>query len=165
MDTLQDTMTVWKTLESYTPHKVRNLGISNTTLSIVEALHDNMAVKPSVVQNRFHDRTDYEVDLRAFCRDKDIVFQSFWTISANRPLIQSQPVVIVAKKAGVEVAAAYYSLVLGLEGVTILDGTTNETHMLEDLEGVEKVGVWAEGEGASHWAAALTSFKELVGDD
>lgn len=164
METIQETITVWKTLETYTPHKIRNLGISNTTLPILQTLFNDMDVKPAVVQNRFHNRTAYEIDLRAFCREQKIVFQSFWTVTANRHLLQCSPVRAVAQKAGVGAVAAYYSMVLGLEGTTILDGTTNQEHMKGDLEGIEAVGVWAEGEGASDWASALSSFKKLIGE-
>lgn len=59
---------------------------------------------------------------------------------------------------------AYYSLVLGLGSLAILDGTTSEAHMVQDLEGIEKVGVWAEGDGTADWEAALAGFKEMVGD-
>ncbi|PNY28495.1 NAD(P)H-dependent D-xylose reductase [Tolypocladium capitatum] len=164
LDTIQDTMTVWETLESYAPRTIRNLGISNATLPIVEALHSRAARPPAVVQNRFHARTGYEGPLRAFCRDRGVVFQSFWTITANGRLVQGEPVVRVARGAGVEPVAAYYALVLGLGNVAILDGTTDERHMKEDLEGVEKVGLWAEGEGAADWEAALGSFKTMIGD-
>lgn len=157
-------MVVWKTLESYHPHKIRNLGISNTTLSVLEALNDHMAVKPSAVQNHFHENTDYAIDIRAYCRRRNIVFQSFWTFSANPHLVRSAPVKLVAEKAGVEIAAAYYALVMGMEGIIVLDGTTNEAHMKEDLEGLEKVGLWAEGEGASEWAAAVAALKGSIGD-
>lgn len=165
MDTVQDTMMVWKTLESYHPRTIRNIGVSNTTLHVLEALYTNMTVKPSVVQNRFYDGTEYETRLRAYCRGKDIVFQSFWTLSANPSLVKSGPVKLVARGASVEVAAAYYALVIGLEGVVVLDGTTNESHMKEDLEGLERVGVWAEGPGASDWASALAAFKDLIGNN
>jgi len=66
LDTLDDTIVAWKTLEGYHPHKIRNLGISNATLGIVEALHSRVTVKPAVVQNRFYPDTDYEAGLRAF---------------------------------------------------------------------------------------------------
>ncbi|TFB04830.1 hypothetical protein CCMA1212_003070 [Trichoderma ghanense] len=164
LETMQETVTVWKTLESYTPHKIRHLGISNTTLPIVAALVSDMTVKPAVVQNRFHNKTGYEKDLRTFCREHKIVFQSFWTVSANRHLLQSSPVREVAQKAGVGAVPAFYSLVLGLEGTTILDGTTSETHMIDDLEGIEVVGAWAEGEGADDWDFALRGFKQLIGE-
>ncbi|KAI9158425.1 Aldo/keto reductase [Paramyrothecium foliicola] len=162
LDTIQETLTAWKTLETYTPHRVRNLGISNTTLPVLEALYDQATVKPAVVQNRFHERTAYETGLRSYCRERGIVFQSFWTITANERLVQTAPVATVARGAGVVVTAAYYSLVLGLENLSILDGTTNQAHMEEDLAGLEIVGTWAEGEGKDEWAAALQQFKSLI---
>lgn len=163
LPTLAETITAYKTLESYHPHKIRNFGISNATLDVVEALYEAATVKPSVVQNRFYPDTEFEVDLRAFCLEHDIKFQSFWTIGANPKLAKSQPVVDVAKAADVEVVPAYYALVMGLEGVTILDGTTNETHMQDDLVGLERIGIWAEGEGQATWTAALQAFKQLIG--
>ena len=164
LESLQDTITVWQTLETYTPHTIRNLGISNVTLPVLQALYQNTTIKPAVVQNRFHDESDYEVSLRAYCREKNIVFQSFWTLSANPALAGSPPVAMVAKEAGVEGAAAYFALVLGLDGVTVLDGTTQEKHMTDDLEGIEKVGVWAESSGAGKWAEALADFKRLISE-
>ncbi|KAM0669363.1 hypothetical protein ACQRIT_004415 [Beauveria bassiana] len=162
LDTLDDTIVAWKTLEGYHPHKIRNLGISNATLGIVEALHSRVTVKPAIVQNRFYPDTDYEAGLRVFCKEHDVKFQSFWTIGANPHLIKSQPVVNVLQGAGVGVVPAYYALVMGLEGITILDGTTKEAHMKEDLEGLERVGAWADGDGEATWKKALGEFKQLI---
>lgn len=160
--TMEDTITAWKTLETYVPHKIRNLGISNTTLPILERLSDSATVKPSVVQNRFYKETGFEVDLRAYCRQQGILFQSFWTLSANPRLSASKPVRHVADKTGVPQVVAYYALVLGLEGVTILDGTQSEDHMKDDLQGIDTVGAWAEGEGLSDWTSALAEFKQNI---
>ncbi|PQK17061.1 hypothetical protein BB8028_0007g02600 [Beauveria bassiana] len=162
LDTLDDTIVAWKILEGYHPHKIRNLGISNATLGIVEALHSRVTVKPAIVQKRFYPDTDYEAGLRVFCKEHDVKFQSFWTIGANPHLIKSQPVVNVLQGAGVGVVPAYYALVMGLEGITILDGTTKEAHMKEDLEGLERVGAWADGDGEATWKKALGEFKQLI---
>lgn len=162
LPTIKETIAAWQTLETYHPHKIRNLGISNATLGVVQALDSSVTVKPSVVQNRFYPDTDYEVDLRAFCRENDIKFQSFWTIGANPQLLKSQPVVDVMRGSGVDPVSAYYALVMGLDGITILDGTTKEAHMKEDLEGLERIGIWAEGQGEAVWAKALQNFKELI---
>lgn len=165
LETLEDTLTVWRTLETYVPHKIRKLGISNVTLPVLQSLYDGAMEKPCVVQNRFHEETDFEVDLRAFCKARGIIFQSFWTLSANPTLVSSRPVSRVAKEADVEVEAAYYALVLGLENVVILDGTTNTAHMRDDLEGIEKVGAWAETSGSGSWTQALKEFKGLIGEE
>ncbi|OAA52689.1 NADP-dependent oxidoreductase domain protein [Beauveria brongniartii RCEF 3172] len=162
LDTLDDTIVAWKTLEGYHPHKIRNLGISNATLGIIEALYSRVTVKPAIVQNRFYPDTDYEAGLRVFCKEHNVKFQSFWTIGANPHLIKSQPVMNVVQGAGVGVVSAYYALVMGLEGITILDGTTKEAHMKEDLEGLEHVGAWADGDGEATWKKALGEFKQLI---
>lgn len=164
LPTIEETLTAWKTLEGYVPHQIRNLGISNTTLSILRVVSENSNVKPSVVQNRFHQETDFEVSLRKYCREEGIVFQSFWTLSANKPLYRSAPVSEVAEKAGVPTAVAYYSLVLGLDNLTILDGTTSEEHMKDDLDGIKTVGDWTEGDGKEVWASSLADFKKLIGE-
>ncbi|CAH0059513.1 unnamed protein product [Clonostachys solani] len=160
-----DTLAVWKTLEEYTPDTIRHLGISNTDLDTLKMLHEQARVKPAVVQNRFYNGTAYEVELREFCNSHGVIFQSFWTLSGNPKLAKSRPVLDVAQLAGVEPEVAYYALVLGLEGLIILNGTTNESHMGGDLAGIDKVGTWAENDGADDWAAALESFKVLIGQD
>lgn len=165
LQNFRDTLAVWRTFEEYHPNKVRSLGISNTDLPTLKALYENAQVKPTVVQNRFHDRTGYEVELREYCNSHGIVFQSFWTLSANPSLVRSPPVLQVAQGAGVPAIAAFYSLVLGLGNITILDGTTQEVHMRDDLEGVEKVGSWAEGDGTALWDSALVEFKKLIREE
>lgn len=123
-----------------------------------------MDVKPSVVQNRFFADTRYEVQMRRFCRDHGVVFQSFWTLTANPGLLKSAPVADLARETGVSIQVALYALVVALENVTVLDGTTNAKRMVEDLEGLESVGKWAEGHGRGEWQRVLGAFKKLVGE-
>ncbi|KAI1842724.1 hypothetical protein JX266_011045 [Neoarthrinium moseri] len=162
--TVEDTLTVWRALSTYVPERIRHLGIANAPLGVVELLFEapDVAVRPSVVQNRFYGDTGYETELRAFCRAQGVVFQTFWTLTGNPRLLRSEVVGGLARAVGVEKEVAYYALVLGLEGTTILDGTTSEEHMEADLEGVEKIGRWAEGEGKEVWLSALGKFKELI---
>ena len=44
-------------------------------------------VKPAVLQNRFYADSGYDVELRAFCKENGVVYQSFWTLTANRDII------------------------------------------------------------------------------
>lgn len=164
LDTLEETLTVWKTLETYTPKTIRSLGISNTTLPILKAIYENATVKPAVVQNRFHEPTHYEVELRAWCREKGIVFQSFWTVTANPQLVKSSPVQEVAQTVGVSSHVAYISLVMGLKGITVLDGSTKDAHMKANLDGIEKVGLWTQCGGAEKWLSCLQDFKSLINE-
>ncbi|KAJ1338192.1 alcohol dehydrogenase (NADP+) [Microdochium nivale] len=194
MDTYSDTFAVWKVLESYVPHRIRHLGIANAPPEVVERLYHEttntgttsgagaaaLSVPPSVVQNRFYAPTAHDRGLRRFCRARGIVYQSFWTLTANNAdvrqrgkvdLVGSEPVArlaaaVAASTAVVSREVAYYSLVLGLEGVTILDGTTSEAHMREDLDGVDAVGRFAESDaGKGVWGECLAGFKALIGED
>ncbi|GAP83838.1 putative aldo keto reductase [Rosellinia necatrix] len=162
-----DLLKVWKTLETYVPHRIRQLGISNTDLHVVDRLctSPDISIRPAVVQNRFYPATRWEVDLRAYCRARRIAFQTFWTLSGNPELVRSAPVQRLAESASVSPPVAMYALVLGLEGTTILDGTTSEAHMAEDLKVAEIVDMFAQSEsGRSSWVACLDGFKTLIGE-
>jgi len=173
LPTLAETHLAWSIFSTYVPHRIRSLGISNTTLSVLQSLFTSpdLAIKPSIVQNRFYPDTNWEVPLRRFCKEKGIVFQSFWTFTGNPGLVKSEVVGELAReigKIGVKAeeaeVVALYCLVIGLQGVTVLDGTTNAARMKGDLEGLEVVGRWAEGEGKEVWRGYLEWFKKMIGE-
>jgi len=165
-----ETQKAWQIFSSYVPHKIRALGISNTSFAVLQNLVTEMEIKPSVVQNRFHRETSYEVPLRKFCRDKGIVFQSFWTFTGNPRLMLSNPVQKLGEefdKLGLKDAdvVALYALVIGLEGVTVLDGTTRPERMVGDLTGLDIASAWIEKEGKATWDDQLQEFKALIGEE
>jgi diketogulonate reductase-like aldo/keto reductase len=169
LQTLEETLRAWRVFESYVPSKIRTLGISNTTLDVLESICKEVTINPSVVQNRFYQATRWDVPLRGFCRDEGIVFQSFWTLTGNPGLMKSKVVTEMAetlKEAGItdEKAVALYSLVLGLEGTSVLNGTTNEERMVGDLTGLRTVGAAIEGVWKEEWEKWLSEFKRLVGE-
>lgn len=167
LPTLEETIEAWTAMAAFVPHRVRHLGISNVSLPELQALCDTHGSgatlpKPAVVQNRLRPG-NYEPELYEFCRQHGIVFQPFWTLSANRNLVESEPVGRVAKEVGVSREVATYGLLLGFEHFAVLDGTTSEEHMREDLEGIEKIGEWVDGEGKHVWVECLRAFKGLMG--
>lgn len=159
-----DTLKVWRVLESYHPTQIRNLGISNTTLATLQHLHEHATVKPAIVQNRFYTSTHYDADLRKWCRERNMVYQSFWTLQANRTMLSRRPVIALAEKLGTERDEAYFALVLGLGGMTILTGSRTPETMRRDLKGVETVAIWAQGEGREEWDRLVDEFRRVVGD-
>ncbi|KAI0416422.1 NADP-dependent oxidoreductase domain-containing protein [Xylaria grammica] len=166
-DHFSDLLKVWKALETYVPHRIRQLGISNTDLHVVNRLctSPDVGVRPAVVQNRFYPATRWETDLRAYCRIQRIVFQTFWTLSGNPGLLRSAPVRKLAESTNTSAPVALYALVLGLEGTAILDGTQSETHMAEDLKVTEIVDGFAQSEdGRASWVTCLDGFKALIGE-
>jgi len=112
---------------------VRQLGISNCyELDQLKALHDSARIKPSVVQNRLYAETRYDREIRAFCRDRRIIYQSFWTLSANPHVLNHDTVTGLATKYGRTPAQVLFRHLTQRE-VVPLTGTRSEAHMREDL--------------------------------
>ncbi|KAH6670117.1 putative aldo-keto reductase [Halenospora varia] len=165
------TLEVFIFLSSYVPTKIRSLGISNTSLNILQFLVAEAKIPPAVVQNRFYADTAYEVPLRAFCRESGILFQSFWTLTGNPRLVRSDVVAEVGTRLeqngvgdGEGKVVALYGLVMGLEGVSVLDGTTNEVRMKGHVEGLKILGDLVGGELKAEWEDWLSRFQKLVGE-
>jgi len=176
LPTTELTLQAWSTLASYVPTKIRSLGISNTTLPILQTLvrssqtFNPLLPFPAFCQNRFYGGTGYEVELRRFCREQGIVFQSFWTLSGNPALLKSGVVEEVAAalegrvERGEEKAVALYGLVVGLGGVSVLNGTTSMGRMVGDLKGLEILRGLVEGEWEDRWEGWMRDFKGIIGE-
>lgn len=163
LPTVQQTIEAWKILESFVPDKIRALGISNTDLFVLQAVYEAAKVKPTVVQNRFYNATKYDVPLRKFCRENNIVYESFWTLTGNPKILSSEPVQQLSQLAGVSKEVAMYSLVIEL-GIAPLNGTTNPQHMKKDLEDVTRVRNWT-FVYADKWKGIVDAFKALIGEE
>ncbi len=163
LPTMAQTLEAWRAAETYVPHKIRYLGISNVTLGILAQLYDAAEFKPAMVQNRFYPSTHFDVGLRAFCAEKSIIYQSFWTLSANPKIVHGPEVGLVANVVGLTPYEAMYCLVLALDNVIILNGTTNVEHMVGDLSCVQRTREWAL-EHPKDWAKYIDRFKMLLGE-
>lgn len=164
--TMELTLEAWSALETYVPHRIRNLGISNCSLPVLRELNDSpqVKVKPAVVQNRFYEDTLFDVSLRAFCRDHQIVYQSFWTLTANPDLVRSTPVQQLATRTNISPAAALYVLVMGLSYVTVLNGTKDEGRMREDLAAPTRVEEFMQAQ-PEQWQQILRGFRALIEEE
>jgi diketogulonate reductase-like aldo/keto reductase len=130
-----DTLTVWRAMEAAVgAGRVRALGISNCyDPALLRALWREARVKPSIVQNRFHRATGYDRELRAFCSEHGLRYQSFWTLTANGDVLASAELAAIAARHGASAAQIFFAFVTTL-GITPLTGTCSEAHMREDLE-------------------------------
>jgi len=135
MRTHKDTMRVWSEFESFVSAGwVGQLGISNIyDPGELARLYEAASVKPAVVQNRFYRDTDYDREIRAFCKNKGIIYQSFWTLTANPHVLRSPAVARISKERKCTPPQVLF-LFLTQQDVVPLSGTTNPQHMKEDLE-------------------------------
>ena len=136
---------------------VHRIGISNCyDPDFLRRLHRAARIKPAVLQNRFHMRSGYDREIRAFCRDQGMVYQSFWTLTANPHLLAHAAVQGLAAKYARTPAQILFRT-LTQEGIVPLTGTRSETHMREDLsifefelaedERAAVAALWNAGEG------------------
>ena len=66
-----------------------------------------------------------------------MVYQSFWTLTANPDVVRSDLVAKIGRRRGMTKEAVFFSFVLGL-GITPLTGTTSRDHMLVDLAALDQ---------------------------
>jgi diketogulonate reductase-like aldo/keto reductase len=134
LGTADETHAVWKAMEEIvTAGGARRIGISNCySLQELRALYDFAQVKPSIVQNRFHAETGYDRDIRAFCKRNGVIYQSFWTLTANPHVLRSPQLESLARKHQRTPAQILFRY-LTQDGIVPLTGTRSPQHMREDL--------------------------------
>lgn len=128
------TMQVWHAMEAIQQAGgARQLGISNCyKLEVMKALYADARVKPAIVQNRFYRDTRYEVALRKWCAEQGVIFQSFWSLTANPHILNSETVSSLAGQYNKTRAQIFFRY-LSQSGIVPLTGTSSEQHMREDL--------------------------------
>jgi diketogulonate reductase-like aldo/keto reductase len=120
---------VWRAMESL---PVRHLGVSNVAIDQLEALYELAAVKPKFVQNRCFAATGWDAEVRAFCREHDIVYQGFSLLTANANELRSaafREIVARTRRTPAQVVFRFARQI----GILPLTGTTDPAHMREDL--------------------------------
>ena len=126
---------VWQKMEEfYNKKEVGQLGISNCyELDVLKYLFNNAKVKPTILQNRFYAQSGYDKELRAFCNENNIKYESFWSLTANPNILVSEVLQNLAVKYQRGVAEIFYRF-LNHINITPLNGTTSTKHMIEDLK-------------------------------
>lgn len=135
MRNFNDTLTVWRIFEEFVKSgKVKQIGISNIySLKMLEEIWNDAKVKPAVIQNRFYADSGWDVEIRKFCRANGIIYQSFWTLTANPFILEHKNLKGIAKKYSKTKEQIFFKFVMHL-GIAPLSGTTSKEHMKEDLE-------------------------------
>jgi diketogulonate reductase-like aldo/keto reductase len=131
----KDLLEVWNAMESIVDAGgARLLGISNCyEPERLEDLYASARIKPAVLQNRFYAQTGYDRELRHFCGRNGIIYQSFWTLTANPDILAHQTVKELSKKYQRTPSQIFYRYLTQV-GILPLIGTTSSIHMREDLD-------------------------------
>jgi diketogulonate reductase-like aldo/keto reductase len=134
LPTSRQTLEAWQAMEALVDcGKAGQLGISNCyQLRQLESLYREARIKPAVLQNRFHADTRYDHDIRVYCRKHNIIYQSFWTLTANPHILAHGTVIALADKYQRTAAQILFRYLTQI-GVAPLTGTRSEPHMGDDL--------------------------------
>jgi diketogulonate reductase-like aldo/keto reductase len=134
LGTFDETLRAWRALEDCVDGGfTRRIGISNCyDLRTFEALWDAARIKPAILQNRFYAETGYDALLRAFCRERSVAYQGFWTLTANPHVLREPRVAQLAARHGVTSEQLFLRFLTQI-GVVPLVGTTSARHMRDDL--------------------------------
>lgn len=124
----------WQAMESiFHSGGTRQLGVSNCyDPELFCFLYETATVKPAVLQNRFYADTDYDKELRKFCHQQGVIYQSFWTLTANPQMLASTLIKSLANQYQRTPAQIFFRY-LTQSGIAPLTGTTSSEHMRQDL--------------------------------
>ena len=126
---------VWQKMEEfYDKKEVGQLGISNCyDLDVLIYLYTNARIKPSIIQNRFYAQSGYDKEIRVFCEENAITYESFWSLTANPNILSNEVLENLAKKYERSSAEIFYRF-LNHINIVPLNGTTSKKHMIADLK-------------------------------
>ena len=127
-------MDVWQAMEAiFETGGAKQLGVSNYYApDQLERLYRKVHIKPAVVQNRFYAQTGYDREIRGFCRQHQILYQSFWTLTANPNVLAHATLQTLASNYGRTPEQVFLRSLTQID-IIPLSGTTSQTYMREDL--------------------------------
>lgn len=130
---VDDDWNAWVAMETlHTEGLARSLGVSNVSLEQLMELTNKATIRPSFVQNRCYARSGWDLDVRRFCKDNDIVYQGFSLLTANPEVFVSPVFVEITNRMSMTPAQLVFAFSSQV-GMLPLTGTTDFHHMSEDL--------------------------------
>jgi diketogulonate reductase-like aldo/keto reductase len=113
--------------------RTRRLGVSNISVEQLQELVASGAEAPAFVQNRCFARDGWDREVRAFCAGRDIVYQGFSLLTANRQVLADPLVTGLAARTGATPAQVVFRFALAV-GMLPITGTSSPEHMRQDLD-------------------------------
>ena len=116
--------------------RARRIGVSNVSPRHLEQITAGGAEAPAFVQNRCYARQGWDREVRAFCRQRGIVYQGFSLLTANPEVLRHPLVTAAAARRGATPAQVVFGFALAV-GMLPLTGTSDAEHMKQDLASSE----------------------------
>ena len=134
---IEDDAEVWAAMvKERDAGRVRLLGVSNVSLRQLQQMIATGVEAPAFVQNRCFARLGWDFHVRAFCRERNIVYQGFSLLTANANELRHPTVAKIITEIAQREGATFAQVVFRftqLVGMLPLTGTTDSGHMRQDL--------------------------------
>jgi diketogulonate reductase-like aldo/keto reductase len=112
--------------------RTRLLGVSNISLTQLQQMARAHAEPPAFVQNRCYARLGWDREVRAFCREHNIIYQGFSLLTANVEVLRHPAIGALAAQSNATPAQLVFAFAHAI-GMLPLTGTSNPGHMRQDL--------------------------------
>jgi diketogulonate reductase-like aldo/keto reductase len=125
---------VWAAMEElHRSGQARSIGVSNVNIGQLTELHEKSSLKPQMVQNRCYAVRGWDRQVREYCIRHKIVYQGFSLLTANPQVVADPRVGAIARRLKMTPQQSILRFATRI-GILPLTGTTNPTHMKEDLD-------------------------------
>lgn len=111
----------------------RLLGVSNISLAQLQQMARAHAEPPAFVQNRCYASRGWDREVRAFCREHNIIYQGFSLLTANVEVLRHPLLAGLAAQFKASPAQIVFAFARQV-GMLPLTGTSSADHMRKDLE-------------------------------
>jgi diketogulonate reductase-like aldo/keto reductase len=112
--------------------RTRLLGVSNISLGQLQQMAHAHADPPAFVQNRCYARLGWDREVRAFCRERNIIYQGFSLLTANIEVLRHPHVAGLAAQFNASPAQIIFAFARQI-AMLPLTGTSSAEHMQQDL--------------------------------
>jgi diketogulonate reductase-like aldo/keto reductase len=112
--------------------RTRLLGVSNISLDQLQQMARAHAEPAAFVQNRCYARLGWDREVRAFCREHNIIYQGFSLLTANQQVLRHPTIAALAVEINATPAQIIFAFARQI-GMLPLTGTSNAEHMKQDL--------------------------------
>src|SRR6476661_7095522 len=113
--------------------RTRLLGVSNISLAQLQQMARAHAEPPEFVQNRCYASRGWDREVRAFCRERNIIYQGFSLLTANRQVLGHPNIAALAAEINATPAQLIFAFARQV-GMLPLTGTSSAEHMKQDLQ-------------------------------
>lgn len=112
--------------------RTRLVGVSNMSLGHLKQMAAIHTELPAFVQNRCYARFGWDLEVRTFCRERNIVYQGFSLLTANMEIVRHPLIAGIAARHACTPAQIVFRFARAI-GILPLTGTSDADHMRQDL--------------------------------